>query len=135
MTRRSISWPGVLLRMAAGLVVVLGTWNPSGHSFFHWVTQHTDVALPIKAFLGALLLCAWILCIRAASTSLGSLGFALCALVLGTLIWMLTDIGILHDEAPSFALWAGLVVLGTILGVGLSWSLIRERTTGQVEVD
>ena len=88
-----------------------------------------------KAFLGALLLCGWILCIRAASTSLGSLGFALCALVLGTLIWMLTDIGILHDEAPSFAIWAGLVVLGLILGVGLSWSLIRERATGTVEVD
>jgi len=27
-----------------------------------------------------------------------------------------------------------LVVLGLLLGIGLSWSLVRARTTGQIEV-
>jgi len=27
-----------------------------------------------------------------------------------------------------------LLILGVLLGLGLSWSLIRARTTGQVEV-
>jgi hypothetical protein len=27
-----------------------------------------------------------------------------------------------------------LLILGTVLGLGLSWSLIRARLTGQVEV-
>jgi hypothetical protein len=121
--------------MGAGLLVVLGTWNPSGHSFFHWATQQPDVALALKAFLGALLLSAWILCLRAASTSLGPMGFVLCALVLGTLTWLLTDYGVLDAGRPTFVAWAALIVLGLILGIGLSWSLIRERTTGQVEVD
>ena len=135
MTEHRISWPGVLLRMVAGLVVVLGTWNPSGHSFYNWVVDHPDVSMPLKAFLGALLLTAWILCLRASLTSLGSIGFVLCGLVLGTLIWMLTDYGVLHEESPSFVPWAALISLGIVLGIGLSWSLIRARSTGQIEVE
>ena len=30
--------------------------------------------------------------------------------------------------------WIALIVFGTVLGLGLSWSLIRARTTGQIEV-
>jgi hypothetical protein len=30
--------------------------------------------------------------------------------------------------------WLALLILGVILGIGLSWSLIRARLTGQVEV-
>jgi hypothetical protein len=30
--------------------------------------------------------------------------------------------------------WLALVILGVILGLGLSWSLIRARATGQIEV-
>ena len=135
MGERNISWFGVLIRMLAGLVVVIGTWNPTGHSFYHWVAGEGMTSLPVKAFLGALLLAAWVMCLRATSTSLGTIGFVLCAVVLGTLIWVLTDYGILHDDAPTFVAWASVIVLGLILGVGLSWSLMRQRATGQVEVD
>jgi Family of unknown function (DUF6524) len=31
--------------------------------------------------------------------------------------------------------WIGLTIAGIVLGVGLSWSLIRARATGQLEVD
>ncbi|HEX5065713.1 MAG TPA: DUF6524 family protein [Myxococcota bacterium] len=135
MADRSISWFGVLLRMVCGLVVVIGTWNPTGYSFYHWVVGDVETSMAVKAFLGALLLAAWVMCLRATSSSLGTVGFILCAAVLGTLIWMLTDFGILHDETPTFVAWSSLVVLGLILGVGLSWSLMRQRATGVVETD
>jgi hypothetical protein len=89
----------------------------------------------LKAFAGALLLVGWVICIRAALTSLGAVGLVLSALVLGTLVWVLTDYGILDPDNPSLLSWISLIIIGIILGIGLSWSLLRTRVTGQVEVD
>lgn len=55
--------------------------------------------------------------------------------MLGTLVWMLKDYGILNPDNPSLLSWIALIVVGIILGIGLSWSLLRARVTGQVEVD
>src|SRR5262245_7624301 len=49
----------------------------------------------------------------------GPLGLLLSVLVLGTLVWMLRDYGILNPDRPS--LLSTLFVIGIILGIGLSW--------------
>jgi len=130
-----ISWFGVLVRVVAALAVVLLTYNPSGHSFYHWAMRDFAGLTALKAFSGALLLVGWIICIRAALTSLGVVGLVLSALVLGTLVWVLADYGILDPDDPSLLSWISLLIIGIILGIGLSWSLLRTRVTGQVEVD
>jgi hypothetical protein len=89
----------------------------------------------VKAFAGAILLVGWVVCIRTAFVSLGALGLLLSALVLGTLVWMLRDYGILNRDSPSLLSWLTLIIIGIIFGIGLSWSLLRARVTGQVEVD
>jgi hypothetical protein len=55
--------------------------------------------------------------------------------VLGSLVWVLEDYGILDPDRPSLLSWISLIIIGIILGIGLSWSLLRTRVTGQVEVD
>lgn len=132
---RQISWFGVLVRLVAALALVLLTYNPTGHSFYHWAMRDFANLTALKAFSGALLLVGWVICIRAALTSLGALGLVLSALVLGTLVWVLTDYGILNPDRPSLLSWISLIIIGIILGIGLSWSLLRTRVTGQVEVD
>ena len=91
-----ISSLGVLARMAVALGVVLLTYNPTGHSFYHWAIRDFSNITAIKAFSGVVLLAGWIICIRAALTSLGSLGLVLSALVLATLVWVLVDYGLLN---------------------------------------
>jgi len=132
---RRISWFGVLVRLVAALALVLLTYNPTGHSFYHWAMFDFTNLTALKAFSGALLLVGWVICIRAALTSLGPLGLVLSALVLGTLVWVLTDYGVLNPDRPSLLSWISLIIIGIILGIGLSWSLLRTRVTGQVEVD
>jgi len=132
---RQISWFGVLVRLVAALALVLLTYNPTGHSFYHWAMRDFANLTALKAFSGALLLVGWVICIRAALTSLGALGLVLSALVLGTLVWVLTDYGVLNPDRPSLLSWISLIIIGIILGIGLSWSLLRTRVTGQVEVD
>jgi hypothetical protein len=130
-----ISWFGVLVRLIAALAVVLLTYNPTGHSFYHWAMRDFANLTALKALAGALLLVGWVICIRAALTSLGAVGLVLSALVLGSLVWVLEDYGILDPDRPSLLSWISLIIIGIILGIGLSWSLLRTRVTGQVEVD
>ena len=130
-----ISWFGVLVRLVAALAVVLLTYNPTGYSFYHWALHDFANLTAVKAFLGVLLLVGWVIGIRAAFTSLGAIGLVLSALVLGTLVWVLADYGILDPDRPSLLSWISLIMIGIILGIGLSWSLLRTRVTGQVEVD
>ncbi len=115
--------------------MVLLTYNPTGYSFYHWALRDLANITALKAFAGALLLAGWVICIRAAFISLGRIGLVLSALVLGTLVWVLTDYGVLDPDRPSLLSWISLIALGIILGIGLCWSLLRARVTGQVEVD
>jgi Family of unknown function (DUF6524) len=130
-----ISWFGVFMRLFGAIAVVLLTYNPMGYSFYHWALRDLAAITALKAFAGALLLVGWIVCIRTAFVSLGALGLLLSVLVLGTLVWMLQDYGILNADNPSLLSWVTLIVIGIIFGIGLSWSLLRARVTGQVEVD
>ena len=130
-----ISWFGVLIRLIGALAVVLLSYNPTGYSFYHWALRDFATITAVKALSGAVLLVGWVVCIRTAFVSLGAIGLVLSALVLGTLIWVLTDYGILNPDRPSLFSWIFLIVIGIILGIGLSWSLFRARVTGQVEVD
>ena len=121
--------------MVGALGVVLLTYNPTGNSFYHWALRDLAHITAVKAFAGALLLVGWVICIRTAFVSLGRLGVVLSALVLGTLVWVLTDYGLVDPDRPSLLAWISLIAIGIILGIGLSWSLLRARVTGQVEVD
>jgi hypothetical protein len=73
-------------------------------------------------------------CLRTAYVALGTLGLVLGCLLVGTFVWLLFDVHLLHASGREMPVWLGLIVFGVVLGFGLSWSLIRARTTGQIEV-
>lgn len=60
---------------------------------------------------------------------------ALVAAVIATVVWVLIDFGILSLENPTAITWVGLIGLSLILGIGLSWSHIRRRLSGQSDMD
>ena len=62
-------------------------------------------------------------------------GIVLVAAIVGALIWVLIDYGILTLQNPSLNLWLGILALSVVLGIGLSWSIIRQRLSGQATVD
>ena len=51
------------------------------------------------------------------------------------LIWVAVDLGLLNLEQPTIMTWVLLFVLATILAVGISWSHVRRRVTGQADID
>lgn len=134
MNSSGISWSGVLLRVALAVALVLLTYNPSGYSFYHWMVAPPAGISAMKALLGILLLIGWVICLRTAFVALGWLGVALGAALLAALVWVLVDARLVDTHGPSVLTWIALVIVGVILGLGLSWSLIRARLTGQIEV-
>jgi hypothetical protein len=134
MATPGISWAGVILRMVCAVALVLLTFNPSGHSFYHWLVAPPVGITASKAVVGVLLLIGWVICLRTAFVALGTLGLVLSAALFGSVVWLLVDQGWLELSGVSARSWLVLVVLGLVLGIGLSWSLIRARATGQVEV-
>jgi hypothetical protein len=134
MAVQGISWSGVVLRVMLAVAIVLITFNPSGHSFYHWLVEPPGGISALKAFSGVALLMAWVVCLRTAYVALGTVGLVLGCLLLGTFVWVLFDMDVLHAVSGKAMVWIGLIVFGAVLGVGLSWSLIRARTTGQIEV-
>ena len=67
--------------------------------------------------------------------SMGWLGIILGAAFFGCIVWLLVDVGWLSLESTNAFAWVVLVLLSLILAIGMSWSHIRRRLTGQFDVD
>ncbi|MEC9104907.1 MAG: DUF6524 family protein, partial [Pseudomonadota bacterium] len=55
--------------------------------------------------------------------------------VFGALIWVLVDFGVVRLSNPGVNTWLGILALSLVLGIGLSWSLVRRKLSGQADVD
>jgi hypothetical protein len=138
-TSREFSFLGFLWRFAASLFLVLVSYNPSGYSYWHWLraamNAEPSTLGPEHFVAGVLLLIGWVILLAATQRSLGFFGLMLGAALLGGVVWLLIDIGILNVGTVSSATWVGLVCIALLLAVGLSWSHVWRRLTGQFEVD
>jgi hypothetical protein len=135
MADEGVSWLGVLWRVAVAMALVFLTYNPTGSSYFHWALTDFSTFSALKALAGALLLAGWVFYLRAAISSLGFLGVIILLLILGAVVWLLVEQKILDPKEPGVLSWVALALLGLVLGIGMSWSLVRRRITGQVDVD
>ena len=122
-------------RWLFALVLVLGTYNPTQWCYYSWATAETTQFGPIVAIVGILLLIGWIIFIRATFMSMGWLGITLGAALFGCVVWLMVDQGWLSLEAEGMIAWIVLIILSLILAVGMSWSHIRRRLSGQFDVD
>lgn len=136
-SRRDIGFMGLLWRIVAPLVLVLATYNPSGHSFYHWFSGALSAGeLGGVHFLAlVLLLIGWSILLIATWNSLDTFGVILVLALFGTLVWVLIEWGILAADSVDAVTWIVLVCISAVLTVGLSWAHVWRRLTGQVAVD
>lgn len=132
-TRYHFTFTSFLLRYLIALVLVYVTYNPSGYSWVHWL--NSDTQLVYKAASGVVLLIVWVMYLRATWNSLGAFGTLLAATVFGVMIWLLIEWGLLALDNTSILLWVVEFILSGVLAVGMSWSHIRRRVSGQYDTD
>jgi hypothetical protein len=129
-----ITLTGALVRIALAVALVIGTFNPTGYSLFHWITAAPVSVTPGKILAVLALGIAWLICLRTAFIAMGRMGLLLGVALFGVLVWFLVDQNLLSLTGTAIV-WVGLLVVGVLLGLGLSWSLLRAKATGQVEVN
>lgn len=124
-----------LIRLVAAICLVFASYNPSGYSWYHWISNAADPLDPLILFAGVVLLIGWVIYLRATARSLGVIGIILALAFVASLIWVLVDFGLLSVDNPKFFHYIVLFVLSLILATGMSWSHIRRKMTGQLDVD
>jgi len=126
-----------LWRLLATLVLVLVTFNPSGYSAFHWIKTAISEGNfgPVHALAIVGLLIGWVIVWVATWRALDTLGVVLASVALACFVWLLVDIGWLHTNSMSTITWVVLVCLAVVLAIGMCWSHVWRRLTGQLNVE
>lgn len=134
-TNKDFGLAGFFVRFAFALIVVFSTYNPEGFSYYHWATEALSEFGVFKAFVGVILLIGWIILIRATLGSLGTIGILLAMAFFGLAIWLIIDVlGLSTDNARVISYIIG-IMLASVLSIGVSWSHVRRRISGQVDTD
>jgi hypothetical protein len=137
----SFTFSKFLIRFLFALTLVMLTYNP-GYSFYQLLIAQISpvegvtpgVSLPVLLLAGVVLSIGWVIFLRATLRSLGAIGIGLVIALFASAIWVLVDIKLLVVEGTIFQ-YVILVIVAIVLGVGMSWSHIRRRMSGQADMD
>ena len=142
MAKAGIGPAGLLLRVLGAILLVYATFNPTGHSFFHWALAPLVGMGPaaagsaaLKFLVGVVLLIGWVVVLQATRRSIGLIGAGLALALCGGLIWLLIEQHVVSPTCSAAIAHIALLAVGLVLGVGMSWSLLSRRLTGQVDTD
>ncbi|WP_425098873.1 DUF6524 family protein [Tropicibacter sp. S64] len=123
------------LRWLFALLLLTATYNPTPWNYVRWASRHGQDQMPLAVLLGLVLFVGYVIYLRATLRSIGAFGVALVLALVGALLWVLFDYGLFDLSDPKLVTWIGILALSLVLGVGLSWSIIRRALSGQVDMD
>jgi len=128
-------WGEFLFRFIAAIIIVFASYNPEGYSYYHWALADIETITILKAFVGVTLLIGWVILLRATLGSLGFIGLILALSFFGLGTWLLVDFFKLDLTNLKVISYTIEIVLSFVLSIGVSWSHVRRRMSGQVDTD
>ncbi len=135
MSKSDFSWSQFFMRLLAALALVFVTYNPAGYSYYHWAIVPLPAYDVMSIFTGVVLIIGWVVFLRATFHSLGIIGLLLAVAFFGTLLWLLVDRGLIYLGSGGALVYLILVAIAGVLSVGMSWSHLRRRMSGQLDVN
>jgi hypothetical protein len=139
MATDSITWRGVVVRVIASLILVFLTWNAEGWSYYHWTIEPllrgAGNFSAVKFVAGTVLIAGWVVFLQATRRSIGPMGALLVAAISGGVIWLLISSGMVTANSGRGIARVVLIALSLVLAVGMSWSHVSRRVTGQADTD
>lgn len=126
---------GFLLRWIGAFILLAVIFNPTSWNYVTWAREAWGSQTPLIVFLGLVLAVVAMVYLVATMRSIGILGAIIIAAIFAAALWVLTDWGLLGLQNPALNIWLGILVLSLILGIGMSWSILRQRLSGQQTTD
>jgi len=126
---------GFVLRWIFAFVLVTLTYNPTDWNYVRWASANYTSQMPLALLLGLLLLVGYIVYVSATLRSIGAFGMLLIVALVAALLWFLYDQGLLSLTNEGLNIWLGIFALSVVLAVGMTWSIIWRRISGQLDVD
>ncbi|PUB13673.1 DUF6524 family protein [Yoonia sediminilitoris] len=123
------------IRWVFAFVLLTATYNPTQWNFVRWSMANFETSLSLSVLFGLILLVGYIIYLRATLRSIGLFGMILILAVVATLLWVLYDQGLIDLNDPTINTWIAIVTLSVVLAVGLSWSIVRRKLSGQADMD
>lgn len=90
---------------------------------------------PYQVISGVALLIGWGIYLKATMNSLGLIGIVAAGALLGCLLWLLIYWGLLSIGNATAMTWVIELLLALMLTIGMCWSHITRRLSGQLDVD
>ena len=141
------TWTRLLIRFVFAILLVFITYNPYGdpaghYSLWGWLVgdihQFSFASfsenMPLKVLATIVLIIGWGMYIRSTWRSLGPVGITLAIAFFAALLWVLVDNDIISLTSGKATTSIMLVIISAILALGMTWSMIRRRISGQVDV-
>ena len=122
---------GFINRWLLAMFIVLATYNPSGYSYFHWIFDGSGEHWLGKILVGFGFGIAYATFFLAALRSLGIFGMLVWAALFASIEWFL--IRFFEPLSTQTVVTMALIVFASVLGIGVSWSYIRLRLSGQLD--
>jgi hypothetical protein len=124
----------MLVRWFMIMGVLTAIYNPSGRSFVHWAVEGT-APLSLRVAVGSVLLARLAYCYRLSVRALGPIGVLMLAALLAVMATALVDIGLIQPQGRAAMIAYLQAIITTGLTVGVSWSALRTRISGQIDSD
>jgi hypothetical protein len=126
----------ILALFVYSALLVLGTYNPSGISVWHWLSQATDWRgmWPIYVVVSLVLVGLWLLFLTSIRKSMSLGGISLIVLIVALLCYLPVHFQAMSANQSSIT-WLVLCGLIVVVGFGGSFARIRFYLFGQRSVD
>lgn len=123
-----------LQRWLFTIFVVFATYNPSGSSFVHWALS-PDANKVVVSVVAVALLGIYTFIVRSTWRSMKAIGIGITATFFVLFNLMLIDLQLVQLASGPVVQLMALVTIASTLAVGLSFSAIRSRLSGQIDSD
>ena len=117
------------------LALALGTWNPTGNHFFHYIANVEDIFSGFKPFGILIMMALWLLAVKSIFQSLGFFGMLVTVIILSAFVWGLQQYNLINVEDLDQLGWSITIGIGLLIWFGLNASIIWKRLTGVYTTD
>jgi hypothetical protein len=134
-TGKEVTYLQWWVTLLMSLTLAIGTWNPSGYHFVHYISNVDNILSGFNPFGILIMLALWLLAIKSIFQSLKLYGAILTAIIIAAFIWGLQEYGLINVADFEQAGWAATVGMGLLIWFGLTASIIWKKLTGVYTTD